>query len=373
MAAAKELIRDLLSGDSRKHPIPSMDGPLSPNNRLETLQHLDADLDAPCDLCPGDGGSLLVAQDRRIERISPDGSEQPAVIARFEARVSALTRLQDGTLVVAVNGAGMKHIDTDGRVIAEIEAANGAALRSVTAIAEDPKRGGVYFTVGSVHHDAEDWIWDLMECNRAGLLGYWSLEAHSADILATGLAFPSGLVVEDNGSSLLMTESWTHSIARYHLTGGSRPAARDVVVDNMPGYPGHLARAADGGYWLAVFAPRTHLVELILREKAFKREMMRALEPELWIRPALSSTGSHLEPLQMGAMKKLGIRKPWAPPRSYGLVMRLDGNAEVVDSLHSRVDGHNHGITAAREIGDTLYVVSKGNHRILVQSLGRGE
>ena len=96
---------------------------------------------------------------------------------------------------------------------------------------------------------------------------------------------------------------------------------------------------------------------------------MRTLEPALWIRPALKTAGSHLEPLQGGGIKKLGLRKPWAPPRSYGLVLRLDGDCEALYSLHSRVDGKNHGITAAREIGGRLFVVSKGNDRLLVQDL----
>jgi hypothetical protein len=61
----------------------------------------------------------------------------------------------------------------------------------------------------------------------------------------------------------------------------------------------------------------------------------------------------------------MGILKPWAPPRSYGLVIRLNGEGLVRYSLHSRVDGRNHGVVAAAECGGTLFVLAKGRRRVL--------
>jgi hypothetical protein len=280
-----------------------------------------------------------------------------------------MTRLADGSFVVALNGAGMRHIDSSGAQRAKLDRLAGAPLRSVTAIAEDLTRGGVYFTVGSTLHDAEDWVWDLMEGNRAGQLAYWPPNADRAEVLLDRLAYPNGLEVEEGGASLLFTQSWTHSLARYRLAGGSGPRGFEVVIDNMPGYPARIAPAQGGGHWLALFALRTQLVELVLKEAAFRRDMMTSVDPVLWIRPALRTRGSHLEPLQGGGIKKLGIRKPWAPPRSYGLVVRLDSQCEPLRSFHSRVDGRQHGIMAAREFDDHLYVAAKGNDCVLVQDL----
>lgn len=93
---------------------------------------------------------------------------------------------------------------------------------------------------------------------------------------------------------------------------------------------------------------------------------MRTIDPAYWIAPALSSTGSYLEPLQGGGIKKLGIRKPWSPPRSYGLVARINEQGDAIESFHSRVGGHCHGITSAREVKGRLIVVSKGHSRLLI-------
>ena len=47
----------------------------------------------------------------------------------------------------------------------------------------------------------------------------------------------------------------------------------------------------------------------------------------------------------------MGIHKPWAPSRSYGLVVRLDAAMRPVASFHSRANGHRHGVTSAIEVG----------------------
>jgi hypothetical protein len=75
--------------------------------------------------------------------------------------------------------------------------------------------------------------------------------------------------------------------------------------------------------------------------------------------------GSGLEPLQGGGIKKLGITKPWAPPRSYGLVACVDEDGEVRCSLHSRADGTRHGVLSAREHRGTLFIATYAGDHIL--------
>jgi hypothetical protein len=56
----------------------------------------------------------------------------------------------------------------------------------------------------------------------------------------------------------------------------------------------------------------------------------------------------------------MGVLKPWAPSRSYGLVIKLNADFEPILSLHSRADGSRHGTTSVLEHSDTLFVASKG-------------
>ena len=69
----------------------------------------------------------------------------------------------------------------------------------------------------------------------------------------------------------------------------------------------------------------------------------------------------------------MGVVKPWAPPVSYGLVIRLSPEGEPAYSLHSRVGGRNLGVVAAVECGGSLYVLAKGTGRILCLPVSRSE
>ena len=146
------------------------------------------------------------------------------------------------------------------------------------------------------------------------------------------------------------------------------------MLDNLPVYPSRLSPAASGGYWLTAFAARTQLIEFVLREPAYRRRMMAEIDPALWIAPRLRSGNSFMEPTQGAHLKTMGVIKPWAPPRSYGLVIRLNAEGAPIYSLHSRVDGVNHGVVAAVELRGDLYLLAKGPGRVLkvpLAGLGR--
>jgi hypothetical protein len=115
---------------------------------------------------------------------------------------------------------------------------------------------------------------------------------------------------------------------------------------------------------MAFFALRTQLTEFVLRENAFRTRMMANVPPHLWVGPTLGGTFDYREPTQIGRIKKLGIQKPWAPPRSYGLVARLDANGRVIESFHSRASGRFHGVTAVAVDHDRVLVLSKGHGKI---------
>jgi len=59
------------------------------------------------------------------------------------------------------------------------------------------------------------------------------------------------------------------------------------------------------------------------------------------------------------------VLKPWAPPRAYGLVIKLDARGQIERSLHAPVDGSHHGIVAVAELDGRLYAASAGAGRLL--------
>jgi len=348
---ALQLVKEFLfPGRHQGTSIPPLDGGLTPNDGLDGLPSVhDGLVDEPDDLLL-DGDGLYVTSGSTLLRLS-EGDR--TVVASFDGEAGALAHAADGRLLVCVAGVGVVAVDGD-RTTVLVETGCPTDL----AVASD---GTVYVTDGSTEHHGQDWVRDLMARNAAGRLLKHDPRTGRTTVLAKNLAYASGVSLTEDDGALVVCEAWAHRISRFALTGN-----RDAVLrDNFPGYPGRISLAADGGYWLAVFALRTQLVEFVLTQRDYVEEMMRTIEPDYWIRPALRGLNNGLEPLQGGQIRKLGVIKPWAPPRSYGLVTRMDAEGYPRSSWHSRGGGHRHGVTSARQFGDRVLVAVRGGDRIL--------
>ncbi len=357
-------LKSLLFPDSDRHAIPMLDGPFRPDNRLEALEEVGDTIPACDDIAAGEAGEIFVSSGHEILRLSGPGWETREVYARFDAEVGALA-YTGGSLYAGIFGRGVLLLRS-GMEAARLDICAGVPLRCPTAIAV-LANGEIAITEGSSLHLPGDWCRDLMERNSHGRVILAAGDLSTARVLAGGLAWPSGAIAAPDGKELWVCEAWKHRVVAYPLQGGRGPR---IVMPNLPGYPARLTAAPGGELWLALFALRTQLVELVLEEDKYRREMMATIDPSLWIAPSLRATGGYLEPLQGGAIRKLGIIKPWAPARSYGLVVRLSAEGEALESLHSRVGGRHHGITAVRMVDDRLLIASKGGECLLQHPLG---
>ena len=237
-----------------------------------------------------------------------------------------------------------------------LDKVDGEALICVNALSTAAD-GKLLISQGSRQTPYDEWSRDLLSRGATGRVIEYDVASGATRVLASGLEYCYGVC--SDGRQVFASESWHHRVVAIDSTGHEHP------LNAMPGYPGRISRANGGGYWLSVFAARTQLLEFVLREDDYRNEMMRTVEPRYWIAPALSSGDDFREPLQIGSVRQMGILKPWAPPRSYGLVVRLGEDLRPQYSLHSRVGGVHHGIVAAAEHDGHLLVLSKGAGRIL--------
>ena len=339
------LVASVFSQRDSPLSIPIMDGALKPNNLLEEAPVL-AERAALEDLALGIDGSLHAAAAGTVYRVSDRGEFEP--VASHERDVTALAIGPDGTFAIALGNEvriGEQRIDgADGRAFVAVNALNYQA------------DGKLLISDASANRPCTEWRHDLMEKGRSGRLLRHDRHTGRTTTLVSGLGHAFGVLSNTQGR-VIVSESWRH-----HLTDSADGRA---VVAGLPGYPSRMAPALGGGFWLSVFACRTQLIEFVLGEDAYRREMMRSIEPRHWVAPAFSSGDDFLEPLQGGGVKQMGILKPWAPPRSYGLVVRIGDDFIPRYSLHSRVGGRHHGIVAVVQRGDELFVLSKGSGRIL--------
>jgi Strictosidine synthase len=360
-------VRQVLFRNAEQHAIPSMDGALSPNDALDHCRPIGEPLPGVDDVAEGPDGALYVSAGPRVLRLSGKGYEARALVTEFAQSAGGLAFHPDGRLLVCVAGQGLAAVDAAGRQrwLGQVEDLPLACLTDVAAAAD----GTIFASEGSRLNAAQDWCRDLMQKNRAGSLIVCGPQFEAPQVLLRDLPYPQGLAISADGRFLWLTESWSHRVVRATVNGRT-VGSPEPVIGNLPGYPARLGRAAAGGFWLSIFARRTHLIEFVLREDDFRDEMMRTIAPEYWIGPALATRGDALEPMQGGSIRALGIQKPWAPPRSYGLLARIDDDGEAVESLHSRVGGRFHGVTGACDARQGLVIVSKGAGRVLLDTAG---
>lgn len=325
--------------------IPPYDGAWKPNTLLETAAKV-ATLAQADNLARDGDGAVWLSGGPVLCRLAGRDVEP---VATFPSAITALAALPAGGLVVALSDGGL--LLRRGGESRDLREAFPAAVSATALFAGDD--GTLLVAQGSAGLPATEWVPALMRKRRDGALWRLDLSSGKAERIADGLAFPTGLALDESGAPVV-AEAFAHRLV---ALGGGRPR---TVLDRIPGYPGKLSPARGGGWWLAVFAPRNRLIELVLREDRFRADMIATVPQDHWIAPALRSGESFLEPLQRGGVRTMGVRKPWAPARSYGLVARLDAQFRPVESLHSRADGRRHGAVCVLDLPESRLVAFKG-------------
>jgi sugar lactone lactonase YvrE len=342
--------------------VPPMDGALQPNEVIEQAPLVWRGSAPDALLLRGD--DVLVSSKNRLIAFPPRPQAGEHVVAEFDAEIACAAMSAGGTLAIGLaDGRVVFRVSDAGGAfgpapLAELRTLGGAALACPTALAWMGEESLVVCN-GSQRNGPLDWKRDLTQRGSSGSVWLVDLKGGGGRPLAQHLAFPNGVMVGPDGD-VTVTESWKSRLLRIAPDGRVTR-----ILSDLPAYPAGLANRSGGGAWLALFAPRSQLFEFILREREFREQMMRDVDPEFWMAPSLRPPSSFLEPLQGGALKQLGIMKPWAPSRSYGLVLALDQDFRPEASAHSRANGSRHGIRNIVERDGSLLIASKGGDAIV--------
>ena len=360
MSLARDIVDRVFFPNRDVHAIPVLDGGFSPNERLDRLRPLGEPFESPDSLVFDMSGTLFVSAGRMVIACSGADSRERRPFVGFDANAGCLAFSESTGLLVCVSGRGVCSVDPEGRVQSWLHAVEGEAIACPTAIAIADD-GSIFVVDGSRNNSCDQWLSDLMQKHPpSGRLIVCDRSLANARVLARDLNWPSGVVVAHDEKSVLVSESWPHRLSLFDRWGKDRR----ILVKNFAGYPARIVRGGNQDYWMAFFALRTQLTEFVLREREFRTRMMANVPPHLWVGPTLGGTFDYREPTQIGRIKKLGIQKPWAPPRSYGLVARLDANGQAIESFHSRSSGKFHGVTSVAVDHDCVLVASKGHGKI---------
>jgi sugar lactone lactonase YvrE len=207
---------------------------------------------------PDEGAVFTGTEDGSIFRIGPDGQKVDR-IAQTGGRPLGLEIGPDGRLLVCDARRGLLWIDTaSGAVEAETDSLDGVPMRfcNNAAIASD---GTVWFSDSSTRYGIDQWKDDFVQNTRTGRLARLGTDG-SVEVVLDGLAFANGVALSKDEDFVCVAESGARTVVRRWLTG-NRAGMRDLLCQDLPGYPDNIARGSDGLIWVSIGSPTDPVVE----------------------------------------------------------------------------------------------------------------
>ncbi len=243
-----------------------------------------------------EGAVFTGTEDGAIFRISHDGQKVDRV-AHTGGRPLGLEIDLDGRLLVCDAKVGLLRIDTaTGAIESVTDTVAGARMLfcNNAAIASD---GTVWFSDSSTRYGIEKWKDDVVQNTRTGRLMRLSTDG-SVEVVLEGLAFANGVALSPDEDFVCVAETAARTVVRRWITG-ERKGMRDLLCQNLPGYPDNIARGSDGLIWVTIASPTDPVLERLQTAPMTLRKLATRLPEAIQPKPkhtvrvqAYDSTGT---------------------------------------------------------------------------------
>lgn len=308
----------------------------------------------------------VLAGAQRIEVIGGHGPEDIVV----DADGVLYTALAGGEVVKVEKGATVALGQVPGRILGlamgprqqlyaadayrgllQIDRNSGAARVLLDQVDDEPlvyannldvaSDGKIYFSEASSKFGAREnggtypaSLLDIMEHGSHGRLLVFDPAAQTVDVIADGFSFANGVALAHDERSVLVAETGNYRVWRVWLEG-ERRGQKEVLLENLPGFPDNLSRGLDGKYWLGLVSPRNPLLDSLAPHPFWRKVVQRLPQ---FIRPSATL---------------------------YGHAVAFDDTGTIRASLQDP-GGEVHTVTGVLETRESLYVGSLLNHFIAV-------
>jgi sugar lactone lactonase YvrE len=322
---------------------PVLEGPTAPNDALRNAQPLGVEkLGTSEDLAVDDQGRIYGGtEDGRILRltIGRSGEENVETFAETGGRPLGLDFDPAGNLIVADAIKGLLAVEPDGNVRVLSTGANNVPFR-VTDDVDVASDGRIYFSDASSVWGMDELLYDLLEARPNGRLLRYNPMTEQTEVLLGGLYFANGVALSKDEDFVLVNETYRYRTTRYWLAG-PKTGTSEVFIDNLPGFPDGVSGNGKGTFWLTLFTIRNPTADW--------------LHPRPWLKSVLSTLPGFL----------------WPSPEPYGLVLALDEQGQIRESLQDPTGEIVKEVTSAEEHDGFLYLGSLHGDRVWRYSLGK--
>lgn len=230
-------------------------------------------------ICGVEGGAIL--------RIDPVTGKQE-VLGNTGGRPLGLEVLRDGNILICDAHRGLLKLDCGTSSIESlVHWVDDVPLRfcsNVTAAGD----GTLWFTESTSRFDFEHFLGAMYEHRPSGRLFRRDPDGH-VEVILDGLYFANGITLTQDESALIFAETDGYRLSRFWLKG-PKSGQREILVDNMPGFPDNISRCKDGKFWVAIPSPRNPLLDRLGRSPGWIRKLIWRVPDKLTKPPEKSGT-----------------------------------------------------------------------------------
>ncbi|MGV6801055.1 MAG: SMP-30/gluconolactonase/LRE family protein [bacterium] len=310
-------------------------GDFAANTKLASIDRIELPAaHGPEDIAIGPDGLLYTGlADGRILRVDPV-RQTASEIANFNGRPLGLEFTYD-RLVIADAYRGLQQLSPEGEqvfLISEIET-NDPILYADDL---DIYNGKIYFSDASTTYGAKDIgstmtasVLELWEHGKTGRVVSYDPKTQKIEIVADGLSFANGIAAGPAGSGyILVAETGEYRILKLWVEG-PEAGKRQIILDNLPGFPDNINQDAAGGYFVGLVSPRTELLDRLATQPLLRRMIARI--------PNFANM---------------------VPPKAYSHLIRIDEEGRVLDNWQDATGGLPSITGAVRGADGTIYISS---------------
>lgn len=219
----------------------------------------------PEDVAGGPDGLIYASTaDGAIIRLRPDGSALE-VFAETGGRPLGIEFDKAGNLFVANAHLGIQKISPLGRVEMLVDSYEGHPIAYANDLAV-AANGKIYFSDASAKFGASASgnynasLLDILEHGGHGRIFEFDPASGRTTLIADDLNFANGVAISNDQQFLLVNETGHYRVWRYWLAG-PRAGQREVVIENLPGFPDNINNGLNDRFWIGLVAPRNKLLD----------------------------------------------------------------------------------------------------------------
>ncbi len=318
--------------------------PYAVNDKLKDVAVIGlGKVEGPEDVLLDDDDNLYAgSRHGDIVRFYGKNHEKMEVFAHVGGHPLGLAWDKNYNLVTCIPDMGVISVSQDRKVNKITDQTN----RSFTSVIDDRRLsladdldiapdGKIFFSEATIRYRLRDWPMDCVESRGNGRICCFDPETNTTRTIIKNLKFANGVCVTKDSKSILFAETFGLRVSRYWFDGPKK-GKKEVIMDNIPGYPDNINRASDGNYWLALVGMRGPALDLALTLPDFRKRMSRRINTSNWLFPNINT----------------------------GCVLKITEKGEVLETLWDLKARNHPMVTSMREHKGHLYLGGIQNNRI---------